>query len=80
MLDIVRTIYVLHFAILHQKQCRQHGRVFKSAVIGGKRDRHKRGSKCTRAILLCPLERHFTELSSARRSYEAVLNSGHIFK
>ena len=36
------------------------------------------GSKLTRAILLCSWERHFTALSSAWWSWQAVLNFNHI--
>ena len=36
------------------------------------------GSKPTRAILLCPWERHFTALSPAWWSWQAVLNFSHI--
>ena len=39
---------------------------------------HGLGSKPTRAILLCPWERHFTPLSSAWWSRKAVLNFNHI--
>ena len=42
------------------------------------RDRHSPGSKPTWAILLCPWERHFTALSSAWWSWQAVLNYIHI--
>ena len=38
------------------------------------RDRHSVGSKPTRAILLCLWERHFTALSPAWWSWQAVLN------
>ena len=37
-------------------------------------DRHGPGSKPTRAIVLCTWERHFTALSSACWSWQAVLN------
>ena len=37
-------------------------------------DRHGLGSKPTRAILLCPWERHLTALSPAWWSWQAVLN------
>ena len=36
------------------------------------------GSKPTRAILLCPWERHFTALFLAWWSWQAVLNYSHI--
>ena len=42
-------------------------------------DWHNLSSKPTRAILLCPLERHFTGLSPAWWSWQAVLNFSHIF-
>ena len=42
------------------------------------RDQHSLGSKPTRAILLCPWERHFTALSPAWWSWQAVLNYNHI--
>ena len=42
------------------------------------RDQHGLGSKPTRAILLCPWERHFTALSPAWWSWKAVLNYSHI--
>ena len=42
------------------------------------RDQHGLGSKPTRAILLCPWERHFTALSPAWWSWQAVLNYSHI--
>ena len=42
------------------------------------RDQHRLGSKPTRAILLCPWERHFTALSPAWCSWQAVLNYSHI--
>ena len=41
-------------------------------------DQHNLGSKPTRAILLCPWERHFTALSPAWWSWQAVLNYNHI--
>ena len=37
-------------------------------------DQHGLGSKPTRAILLCTWERHFTALSPAWWSWQAVLN------
>ena len=39
---------------------------------------HGLGSKPTRTILLCPWERHFTALSSAWWSWEAVLHYSYI--
>ena len=42
------------------------------------RDQHGLGSKPTRAILLCPWERHFTAHSPAWWSWQAVLNYSHI--
>ena len=42
------------------------------------RDQHGLGSKPTRAMLLCPWERHFTGLSPAWWSWQAVLNYSHI--
>ena len=42
------------------------------------RDQHGLGSKPTRAILLCPWQRHFTAYSPARWSWQAVLNYSHI--
>ena len=42
------------------------------------RDQHGLGLKPTRAILLCPWERHFTALSPAWWSWQAVLNYCHI--
>ena len=41
-------------------------------------DRHGPGSKPTRAILLCPWERHLTALSPAWWSWQAILNCSHI--
>ena len=41
-------------------------------------NQHGLGSKPTRAILLCPWERHFTAHSPAWRSWQAVLNYSHI--
>ena len=41
-------------------------------------DQHRLGSKHTCAILLCPWERHFTTLSPAWWSWQAVLNYSHI--
>ena len=41
-------------------------------------DQHGLGSKHTRAILLCPWERHFTAHSPAWWSWQAVLNYSHI--
>ena len=41
-------------------------------------DQHGLGSKPTRAILLCPWERHFTAHSPAWWSWKAVLNCSHI--
>ena len=38
------------------------------------RDQHGVGSKPTRAILLCPWERHFMALFPAWWSWQAVLN------
>ena len=38
------------------------------------RDRHGLGSKPTRAILLCPWERHVTALSPAWWPWQAILN------
>ena len=40
--------------------------------------RHGLGPKSTRAILLCPLERHFAALSPSWWPWQAVLNSNHI--
>ena len=37
-------------------------------------DQHGPGSKPTRAILLCPWERHLTALSPAWWSWQALLN------
>ena len=42
------------------------------------RDQHGLGSELIRAILLCPWERHFTALSPAWWSWQAVLNYSHI--
>ena len=44
------------------------------------RNQHALGSKPTRAILLCPWERHFTTNSPAWWSWQAVLNYSHISK
>ena len=41
---------------------------------GRTRDQHGLGSKPTRAILLCPWERHFTAHSAAWWPWQAVLN------
>ena len=41
-------------------------------------DQHGVGSKLTRAMLLCPWERHFMALSPAWWSCQAVLNYSHI--
>ena len=41
-------------------------------------DQHGLGSKPTRAILLCPWERHFTAHSPAWWSWQAVLNYSNI--
>ena len=41
-------------------------------------DQHGLGSKPTCAILLCPWERHFTALSPAWWSWQAVLNYSNI--
>ena len=41
-------------------------------------DQHGLGSKPTRVILLCPWERHFTALSPAWWSWQAVLYYSHI--
>ena len=41
-------------------------------------DQHGPRSKPTRANLLCLWERHFTALSPARWSWQAVLNYSHI--
>ena len=41
-------------------------------------DRHGSGSKPTRAILLCPWERHFAALAPAWWSWQAVQNYSHI--
>ena len=41
-------------------------------------DQHGLGSKPTRAILLCPWERHFTAFFSAWRSWKAIQNFNHI--
>ena len=41
-------------------------------------DQHGLGSKPTRVILLCSWKRHFTALSSAWWSWQAVLNFNHI--
>ena len=41
-------------------------------------DQHGLGSKPTRTILLRPWERHFTALSPAWWSWQAVLNHSHI--
>ena len=45
----------------------------------GNCDRHGRGSKPTHVILLYLWERHFTALSPAQWSWQAVLNFSHIF-
>ena len=42
------------------------------------RDQHSLGLKPTRAILLCPWERHFTTISPAWWFWKAVLNFSHI--
>ena len=42
------------------------------------RNQHGLGSYPTRAILLCPWKRHFTALSPAWWSWQAVLNHSHI--
>ena len=42
-------------------------------------DQHGLGSEPTRIILLCPWERHFTALSPAWMSWQAVLNLSHVF-
>ena len=42
------------------------------------RDRHRLGSKPTRAILLCLSERHFAARSPAWWSWQAVINYSHI--
>ena len=41
-------------------------------------DQHGLGLKPTRAILLCTWEKHFTALSPAWWSWQAVLNYSHI--
>ena len=41
-------------------------------------DQHGLGSKPSRAILLCSYEKHFTVLSPAWWSWQAVLNYSHI--
>ena len=41
-------------------------------------DQHGLGSKPTRAILLCPWERHFIARSPAWWTWQAVLNYSHI--
>ena len=41
-------------------------------------DRHGLGPKPTRAILLCPWKRHYTAISPAWWSWQAVLNFSHI--
>ena len=41
-------------------------------------DQHGLSSKPTRTILLCPWERHFTALSPAWWSWQAVLSYSHI--
>ena len=41
-------------------------------------DQHGLSSKPTRAMLLCPWERHFTAHSPAWWSWQAVLNYSHI--
>ena len=43
------------------------------------RDQHGLGSKTHSRILLCPWKRHFTALSPASWSWQAVLNYSHIF-
>ena len=42
------------------------------------RDQHGHGSKLSRAILLCPWEKHFTAHSLAWWFWQAVLNYSHI--
>ena len=54
--------------------CRKRGRVVKAPS----RDQHGHGLKPTRAVLLCPWERHFTAYSPAWWSWQAVLNYSHI--
>ena len=41
-------------------------------------DQHGVASKPTRSFMLCPWERHFTALSPAWWSWQAVLNFKHI--
>ena len=52
--------------------------ISKNYVMYRADDQHGLGSKSTRAILLCPWERHFTAHSPAWWSWQAVLNYSHI--
>ena len=59
----------------------QQVKVVGSVVEWLKRRAHNQnglGSKLTRAILLCPWERHFTPLSPAWWSWQAVLNFNYV--
>ena len=77
-------IYILR--VLCYLMCEFLKKVEKKEVVGSvvewsKRracDQHGLGSKPTRAILLCPWERHFTALSPAWWSWQAVVNYSHI--
>ena len=52
----------------------------KTTVIDGECDRHGRGSKPIRAILMSPWKRHFAARSSDWTSLQGLLNFGHISK
>ena len=63
--------FLRRFATLYRE-------IFYGKSSSCKNDQHDLGSKPTRAILLCPWERHFTAHSPAWWSWQAVLNYNHI--
>ena len=66
--------------ISHKRSCWRCGRaVWASGCWRRARDQHGLCSKPTRAILLCPRERHFAALSPTWPFWQAVLNYSHIF-
>ena len=84
-LSTMLLIVVKHIEILTQKQFKTRNvKTFKqvSSMVEWLKhwtdDQHDPGSKPTCAILLCPWKRHFTALSPAWWSWQAVLNYSNI--
>ena len=67
---------------IHKRKSHTYTSLYVGSVVERLKRRahvqHGLGSKPTRAILLCPWERHFTAHSPAWWSWQAVLNYSHI--